>query len=229
MAPLYACLLVGSFSVPFLYTVLKQDFIKNWKEFIVSTTVVALFFLGWDYIFTERGVWGFNLDYCLGIEFSGMPLEEWLFFFIIPFCSLFAHFALFSFLPSLSLSKGVTMVLSLVVISVSLILALVYIQRDYTFINFLVLAVVMFAGLVFQIETLQRFFISFLLILIPFFIVNGTLTGMFTGEPVVWYNDKENLGLRIVSIPVEDIGYAFSMLFSNLFIYKIICRLSVNK
>ena len=61
---------------------------------------------------------------------------------------------------------------------------------------------------------------SFLVIMFPFFLVNGILTGMFTSEPVVWYNDVEHLQIRIATIPVEDVGYAFSMLFCNLMIFE---------
>jgi len=64
------------------------------------------------------------------------------------------------------------------------------------------------------------FFLSFLFILIPFFIVNGILTGSMIDAPIVWYNDDENLGVRLATIPIEDIGYAFSMLFCNLMIFE---------
>jgi lycopene cyclase domain-containing protein len=67
---------------------------------------------------------------------------------------------------------------------------------------------------------LQKFYFSYLIILIPFLIVNGILTGAFTPSPVVWYNDSENLGLRIITIPIEDLGYAFTMLFGNLMIFE---------
>ena len=59
-----------------------------------------------------------------------------------------------------------------------------------------------------------------MVILIPFFIVNGILTGSFIETPIVSYNDLENLGIRLFTIPVEDIGYAFSMLFGNLMIFE---------
>ncbi len=70
---------------------------------------------------------------------------------------------------------------------------------------------------VFKVPTvLNTFFITFLIILIPFGIVNGILTGSFIAEPVVIYNDTENLGIRLGTIPIEDIGYAFSMLLMSL-------------
>jgi hypothetical protein len=48
--------------------------------------------------------------------------------------------------------------------------------------------------------------------------VNGILTGAVSELPIVSRNNKENLGL--VMIPLEDIGYAFSMLFGNLMIFE---------
>jgi lycopene cyclase domain-containing protein len=69
-------------------------------------------------------------------------------------------------------------------------------------------------------EILQKFYITFLIILIPFLIVNGILTGSFIEGEVVWYNNEENLGIRLFTIPIEDVFYAFSMLFANLILIE---------
>ena len=50
--------------------------------------------------------------------------------------------------------------------------------------------------------------------------MNGILTGTGLEEPVVWYNDDENLGIRLLTIPIEDIGYAFTMIFGNVFLIE---------
>jgi lycopene cyclase domain-containing protein len=42
--------------------------------------------------------------------------------------------------------------------------------------------------------------------------VNGFLTGSWIHEQVVWYNNAENLGLRIGTVPIEDSIYALGML-----------------
>ena len=52
--------------------------------------------------------------------------------------------------------------------------------------------------------------------LIPFFIVNGILTGTGIENEVVWYNNSENLNFRLGTIPIEDSIYAFSMILMNL-------------
>ena len=59
-----------------------------------------------------------------------------------------------------------------------------------------------------------------MILLIPFFIVNGILTGSFIAEEVVWYNNSENLNIRIFTVPIEDIVYAFSLILSNLILIK---------
>lgn len=217
--PLYLFLLIGSVVVPALFSVFFIDFIKKWKAFTVSTLVVAVVFLIWDAVFTKHGVWGFNPVYCLGIDIVKMPIEEWLFFVIIPFCSLFTHFAFFYKFPKVKLKKDTAIVFTLLLMIVCFVLMLTNYRRAYTFVNYSFLLITLALGLLYAKPLLQRFYISFLIICIPFFLVNGALTGMFTEQPVVWYDDLENLGVRIITIPVEDIGYAFTMLFGNLMVF----------
>lgn len=56
--------------------------------------------------------------------------------------------------------------------------------------------------------------------LLPFFFINGALTGMFSSQPVVCYNESHILGIRLVTIPLEDAFYSFSMLLTSVYIYE---------
>ena len=89
-------------------------------------------------------------------------------------------------------------------------------DKWYTVVNYSLLVLIL-TYTVFKVHNvLNTFFITFLIILVPFALVNGILTGSFIDEPVVSYNNNENLGIRLGTIPVEDIGYAFTMLLMSL-------------
>lgn len=228
MIGLYIYLLLGSLLVPLLYSIFVLDIIKYWKQFSLSTIIIAVVFLIWDYFFTKAGIWGFNDNYCLGIKIFKMPIEEWLFFLIIPFCSLFIHYAFVHLFPTFQLRKKLAIYITIALIATSIIFVLMNFSKSYTVVSFTVLTFVLSLGLIYHKILLQKFYFTFLIILIPFFIINGILTGFLTTSPVVWYNDLENLGFRIYTIPIEDIGYCFSLLFGNLIIFENLKK-KVNK
>ncbi|HNW53447.1 MAG TPA: lycopene cyclase domain-containing protein, partial [Bacteroidales bacterium] len=60
-----------------------------------------------------------------------------------------------------------------------------------------------------------RFYLMYFVTLIPFFIVNGILTGSFIPGEVVFYDNTQNLGIRLGTIPVEDMVYGLLMLLMN--------------
>ncbi len=195
-------------------------FIKHWKAVLLSLSIVATVFLIWDAIFTQNGVWGFNPDYHLPFLLFGMPIEEWMFFFCIPYASIFIHYSLEYFKPNLLIPKDITRAITVTVIFTLIPILFFNWGRAYTTVNYSFLIVLLVISLFFGLEYLRRFYIAFLIILIPFFIVNGILTGTGLEEPVVWYNNDENLGIRLLTIPIEDIGYAFTMLFGNVFLIE---------
>lgn len=225
----YFTILLSSFIVPGAYAILIRNYIPNFKKFCVSTTIVAVLYLIWDAIFAADGVWWFNNKYCSAITIAGMPLEEVLFFFIIPFCSLFLHFALKTYLQ-LSRNKAFNVLLSLVtyiIIVGAFILAIMFKNKSYTSVNFFLLGTIALLAYLFEKSELIQFYLSFIIIIFMFILVNGALTGMFTSisDAIVQYNPDHIIGIRFVTIPIEDFGYAYSMLVLNLILYN---RLKLN-
>ncbi|CAL2083887.1 Lycopene cyclase [Tenacibaculum sp. 190524A05c] len=221
MIYLYLLLNLGSLSIPLLYSFEKNmRFIKHWKAVLLSLTIVATVFLIWDAIFTQNGVWGFNPDYHLSFLLFGMPIEEWMFFFCIPYASIFIHYSLEYFKPNLLIPQSITRAITITIVVILIPILIYNFGKAYTTVNYLFLIALLVVSFFYGIEHLRRFYIAFLIILIPFFIVNGILTGTGLEEPVVWYNNDENLGIRLLTIPVEDIGYAFTMLFGNVFLIE---------
>ncbi len=111
--------------------------------------------------------------------------------------------------------------LSIALIAVLLVVGGLHIDRIYTAITFLSTAA-MLALHVFVLKSpyLGRFYLGYAVSLIPFFLVNGILTGWLLEEPIVWYNDAENLGIRLNTIPIEDSQYLLFFLLLTITFYE---------
>ena len=158
------------------------------------------------------GVWGFNEKYLCGIFIFNLPVEEVLFFFCIPYACLFTYFALKHFVEKDFLLPYERLITGILIIS-ALMTGIHYIEQWYTSATFILLALFLsYHALKLRTAYLGRFYFAFIVLLIPFFVVNGILTGSFIEDPVVWYNNEETTGIRIGTIPVEDIFYAIIMI-----------------
>ncbi|MFN8416574.1 MAG: lycopene cyclase domain-containing protein [Cytophagaceae bacterium] len=185
---------------------------KEWKILFPAILIPALLFIGWDVLFTHWGVWGFNPRYICGWYLLGLPIEEWLFFLCIPYASIFIYVALNYFIKK-DLFQQSSKYISIVLIIALGVLGVLYWGRLYTSTTFILLSVFIFLmQFVWKVSYLGRFYLSYLVVLIPFFIVNGILTGTGIEEEVVWYNDAENLQIRMGTIPVEDTFYGMLLI-----------------
>lgn len=213
MEYLYLWLNIGSFIIPFLFSFHpKLQFHKQWKSLFPAIFIMMAFFISWDILFTEYGIWGFNEAYILGERIFNLPVEECLFFIFIPYACIFTQEALMLYFPKLKLSGKITAKVYFFLTAILAISLLIFYDRLYTAVNFIY--VIILLGVVYNNKRglLNSFFPTFLFILIPFFVINGILTGSWIAEPVVWYNDAQTIGLRMGTIPVEDVIYALGML-----------------
>ena len=224
----YLTILLLSFSIPFLLSFdRKLHFFTQWKHAIPAILIVAVAFILMDMLYTHLGVWGFNPDYCLGIRIFNLPLEEVLFFILIPYACVFLHEVLKLYFPKIHLNKKNSNILSLLLLGMSVVLIVVTFPGLYSVYSLALTVLALLLALLLDKENeMGYFYFSFLVMLIPFVIVNGFLTGSFAGNEVVWYNNAENSSLRLLTIPVEDFGYGFGMLFLVVWIKK---RLEIGK
>ena len=197
-----------------------MNFIRFWKPFFLAIISVGLFFIIWDIYFAYQNVWGFNDDYLIGIRWFKLPLEEWLFFLLIPYASNFIHYSLEYFFPKLELSKNATQGISIILFAVSLGVFTWNLDKIYTASSFGLFALLMLFQMLFQWKYARRFYLSFIVIYIPFFFVNSALTGSYSDKPVVFYDDTENLGIRVGTMPLEDSFYCFSMLYGSVLLFE---------
>ncbi len=218
----YLALDVLSFIVPFLFSFEKKwmHFIRFWKPFFTAILAVGFFFILWDIYFAYENVWGFNDEYLLGIRWFKLPLEEWLFFLLIPYASNFIHYSLQYFFPKLILSEKATKFITSFLFGLSFSVALINYDKIYTVSSFGLFAFIMLLQLIFKWQYAQRFYLSFIVIYIPFFLVNSALTGSYSDHPVVFYNNQENLGIRLGTMPLEDSFYCFTLLYGIVVLFE---------
>jgi lycopene cyclase domain-containing protein len=214
---LYLTLELITIAVPLVFSFEKKmQFYKRLKTVIISLILVGAVFLIFDIYSTSAGVWGFNRNYHSNIIFLHLPLEEWLFFFAIPYACIFLHYTFLFLLPQISLSNKTTRAISVLLSAILLLVIVLNTDKTYTWIiSVFALAAIVLSSFC-STQILNRFYLTFLVILIPFFIINGVLTGSFIDEEVFWYNSTEILGIRVFTVPVEDILFAFSLVLFNL-------------
>lgn len=217
----YTYLLIDLFSVlfPFLFSFHpKLRFYRSWPAFLPALALTSLLFIGWDIYFTGLKVWGFNPTYLTGVYLYNLPVEEVLFFICIPYACVFTYSSLKLFFK-VSSANGVN-IITLVLIALSVIMAAVFHQLNYTASAFAVLACLLFiANYVVKVSWLLQFYITYVILLLPFFIVNGLLTGTGLNAPVVWYNSAEMLNIRLLTIPVEDVFYGMDLILLNMLFF----------
>lgn len=192
----------------------KLRFYRFYLPLVISIILIGLLFIIWDHQATVRGDWSFNEKYILGILLFELPLEEVLFFVTVPYSIIFLYETMHVYLPDKRIKIPKTILYIIVVLFLGS--SLMFVNQYYTF------TVLIFAGtslflliLENQLINSRNFLFFIVFTYLPFFVVNYFLTSM----PIVSYSPNAIWGARIITIPVEDFFYSFSLLSLYLLTY----------
>lgn len=215
----YYYLLIDFFTIlfPFLLSFDKKvAFYKSWPQILKGLIIGGIIFLVWDHYFTINGIWSFNEHYITGLKLGSLPIEEVLFFLLIPYSCLFIWHCVEAYFPkTIGLSKF-SKIFWFAVFVLCIVIVSTYPDRLYTQITFKLLGLICLVFLVRPKAWHSSFIIGYLISLVPFFIVNGLLTSI----PIVQYNDQENVNFRWWTIPFEDSFYMLGLLMLNAWVAK---------
>lgn len=197
----------------------KVAFYTKWKRLFTAMLLPAVFYIIWDMVFTKQGVWSFNENYITGIKLYNLPIEEVMFFFVVPYCCVFIYECVRCYFPNITTSVFSIRLLWTLVFSL-LVVGLFNYERAYTCYTF-IFAAIFLSFILFKKRNdwefhTTAFLLAYAIILIPFLIVNGLLTAI----PVVLYNDHENLSIRMYTIPFEDMFYGMLLVLMNVVGYE---------
>jgi lycopene cyclase domain-containing protein len=177
-------------------------------------------FIPWDILKTDKGVWGFNSDYLLGIYFFNLPIEECLFFICIPYSCIFIYECVVAYIHKDFFQKSYQFIFKALAVLL-LFVGLYNYSKWYATVTFPFTALlILFIFKYTSHQYLSKFLLAYLIILIPFFIVNGVLTGSFIESPIVWYSPEKIFNIRIGTIPIEDTMYNLGMLLLVMVFYN---------
>lgn len=214
----YLLLIVVLIALP-----LAKSFDKGWplglkvKYMFPAIGIASAFFLIWDVNFTHARIWTFNADYTLGKNIKGMPLEEWLFIPLILYDCMLVYELVKTKMAGYDYTKPL-LAFSLALIVGFALISYFFRQQTYTFTVFLFCCVYLGYAVFRNLlkPTITSFYLSYLILLIPFLI----LYGLFTALPLVEYHPAHILNIRVLTIPVEDFVFFFLMLLMSTTIYE---------
>jgi lycopene cyclase domain-containing protein len=190
------------------------------KTAVIGTTIimVGIPFIIWDSIAVRRGDWSFNEEYLTGIKLFNLPLEEIFFFITVPYSTLFIYETLNFYLKDKNIFYN--KFIYIIIFLFSLIISFIFFFQYYTATIFVFFAVYIILASSFykNILSSKNYWIFILLTYKPFFIVNYLLTSM----PIVLYNPESIWGIKILTIPLEDFIYSFTLISFYLMVYKIL-------
>ena len=72
-----------------LELVLRTRVLARWRRLLLTLAPVLVVFLAWDVWAIARGHWSYDPDQTVGLVLPGdLPLEELLFFLVVPVCAI---------------------------------------------------------------------------------------------------------------------------------------------
>ncbi len=207
----------------------KVHFVGLWRSFWPANLAVLAAFIAWDVAFTKMGVWGFNPDYLIGVDILGLPVEEWMFFVTIPYACTFTYATLRAYIRR-DLLGNLSQAMTFVAWATCIWLAVRYSGHLYIQWAAGLTAAWLTAVLVMTPAWMGRFWLAYLVLLVPFVASNGVLTGITfwdyplfwapaSGEvldQIVWYSPLHNTGWRILAMPADDLVYGFLLIGLNI-------------
>lgn len=224
----YTYLLIDFFTVimPLVFSFDRRvAFYKKWKYLVPAMLITAAIFIVWDHYFTLAGVWSFNHKYTLGLDVWSLPVEEVLFFLTVPYSCVFIYENVISYKPKKLLPEKLWVIL-LLIAAVFGVLAFSASGRAYTLSVTLGMAIFLPLSVwLLSAEQLENFVLAFFISILPMLAVNGVLTAL----PVVSYDDHQNCGVRIGTIPVEDFLYGALLLGINICLYEVLQSIAARR
>lgn len=190
--------------------------ISRWRLKLFTNGIVMIPYVIWDMLVTGSH-WRFNAAYTLDFRLLGLPIEEWLFFITVPFGCLLVWETLPDTKPSAQL-KPLRHVRIVLYATLPIGIWVFSTGRQYTGLVLCCLGLVGLADTLLRTHLLLRPKTYLYLAIVAGLIL--VFNGYLTARPVVLYSEAYQSGYRILTIPIEDFGYGFTLTLFNAMLYE---------
>jgi lycopene cyclase domain-containing protein len=117
---------------------------------------------------------------------------------------------------------GFNNIIVFVSIIVCSLVALLHSDKAYTFVTAIfTIITLIYLHFFTRASWISQVSMVYLILMLGFFPVNGILTGTGLESPIVNYNPNEFLGIRMLTIPIEDAVYGYSQFLLVVYFFKI--------
>lgn len=202
---------------PFLLSFEKGvHYFSRWKYAFKAIIIVSIPFIIWDISVNYRH-WWFNSNYILNFRLLGLPLEECLFFVTVPFSVLFI-WEIFSKKTGNPVNLKRKAIQKIVIAFAIPGISLLYFGIEYTGLAMIALSITGIMDFTLKTQILLRKNTYIYLGIVT--LLNLIFNGYLTGRPIVLYNEAYHLNWRIITIPIEDFIYGYSLILSNTILFE---------
>jgi isorenieratene synthase len=191
------------------------DFRPRFVPAFLACVIVGAPYLVWDATVAGEH-WEFNHRHVLGVELLGLPIEEILFFVSVPFACLYTWIILLRGDDAPS-RPGLAWTYPLVLATLPVGGWALSLGKGYTGLMLLALGACAALDLLLRTRLLLRpRFWGLLASVLAFTLV---FNGYLTARPVVLYAEQYQLGIRVITIPIEDFGYGLGLVWANVIVF----------
>ena len=105
------------------------------------------------------------------------------------------------------------------------VVALLHYDKIYTLVTAVAtISTLIYLHFIVRAEWISKASFVFMVLMLGFFPVNGVLTGFGLVSPIVNYNSGDFLGIRMITIPIEDAVYGYSHFLLVLYFFKLFSK-----
>ena len=212
-------LLLCTVAAATLFIVIKRPgiYFTELKYMLPAIVFSGAIFVILNIRFREFEIIYYNPDYLTGKNIFNLPIEEWLFLLVVSLFSFAIYLQVKIKFENFEKPK-LFLTISLVLLVVFGLTAWFSRSKLVPFFVFFLLTIY-FGYTIFRnrfAKYFSKFYVAYVIAVIPFFLMKGILYSL----PVILYSNEHTLGIRLLSVPVEDFGFFFLLMLINISIFE---------